>query len=361
MQTSSPDHSNKLLEELSEMTVKTYKELEVTKQVLSEKELQLMDLATLSNRKIQESARANRELRGKVEFLQEITNSLNEKNEYLERMNLELQTQKRHYNQLSKKLKSDFEDVVGREKNLEIQRKKLLHEVKDKNREMIKTEKMASVGQLSSRLVHDLRNPLTVVKSTVELLKMGYKNPDKKTLEKFDRIEAAMKKILYQIEDVLDFVRESKLQLKRISVGDIIKSTIAGMDLPKDVKVKLNDQKVVVNCDARKIEAVITNIVTNASQAMEGKGEIKIKVMEDDDGALIKIEDSGKGITKTTMQKMFEPLYTTKDIGTGLGLSICKSIIEQHRGTIDVTSPPTVFSIKLPQNLRGLASNIEEN
>ena len=107
---------------------------------------------------------------------------------------------------------------------------------------------------------------------------MGYKNPDKKTLEKFDRIDAAMKKILYQIEDVLDFVRESKLQLKRIAVGDIIKSTIAGMDLPKDVKVKISEQKVVVNCDARKIEAVITNIVTNASQAMEGKGEIKIKV-----------------------------------------------------------------------------------
>ena len=343
------------------MTVKTYQELEVTKQVLGEKELQLMDLATVSNRKIQESARANRELRGKVEFLQEITNSLNEKNQYLERMNLELQTQKAHYNQLSKKLKSDFADVLGREKNLEIQRKKLIIEVKNKSKEMIKTEKMASVGQLSSRLVHDLRNPLTVVKSTVELLRMGYKNADKKTIEKFDRIDTAMKKIMYQIEDVLDFVRESKLELKRYPIGDVIKSTVAGMDLPKEVKVKLNDQKVVVNCDSRKIEAVFTNIITNASQAMQGKGVIKIKVMEDADGALVKIEDSGPGITKATMQKIFEPLYTTKDIGTGLGLSICKSIIEQHGGTIEVSSPPTVFTIKLPQNLRGIASNLEEN
>jgi len=357
LQTSSPENSNKLLEELSEMTVKTYKELEVTKQVLGEKELQLMDLATLSNLKIKESAKANRELRGKVEFLQEITTSLNEKNQFLERLNLELKTQKAHYNRLSDKLKKDFANVVGREKNLEIQRKKLLLEVKEKSRELVKTEKMASVGQLSSRLVHDLRNPLTVIKSTVEILKMSNKNMDDKTNEKFERIDSAMKKILYQIEDVLDFVRESKLQLKRIPVEDIIKSTVGGMDLPKEVKVKLNAQKVVVNCDTRKIEAVLTNIITNASQAMEGKGEIKIKVVEDDEGALIKIEDSGPGITKTTMQKIFEPLYTTKDIGTGLGLSICKNIIEQHRGTIEVSSPPTVFTIKLPQNLRGISGN----
>ena len=137
---------------------------------------------------------------------------------------------------------------------------------------------MASVGQLSSRLVHDLRNPLTVIKSTVEILKMSNKNMNDDTKKKFERIDMAMKKIMYQIEDVLDFVRESKLQLKRLPVGDIIKTTVAGMDLPKEVKVKLNAQKVIVNCDTRKIEAVFTNIITNASQAMEGKGEIKIKV-----------------------------------------------------------------------------------
>ncbi len=175
MQTSNSDHNNKLLQDLSEMTVKTYKELEVTKQILTEKELQLMDLATLSNHKIQESARINRELKGKVEFLQEISNSLNEKNQYLERLNLELETQKAHYNQLSKKLKKDFGNVVMREKNLDIQRHKLSLVVEEKTRDLIRTEKMASVGQLSSRLVHDLRNPLSVIKSTVELLKINNK------------------------------------------------------------------------------------------------------------------------------------------------------------------------------------------
>ena len=346
-------HNHKLLEDLSEMTVKTYKELEITKQILTEKELQLMDLATLSNQKIKESARANRELKSKVEFLQEISNSLNEKNQFLERMNLELETQKSHYNQLSKKLKKDFENIVMREKNLEIQRNRLATEVESKTRELIKTEKMATVGQLSSRLVHDLRNPLSVVKNTVELLKLGDKNMDQKTGVKFQRIETALKKISYQIEDVLNFVRQSELHLKRQSISEIIKSTISGLEIPKEVKIKFNSQNVVVNCDSRKIEAVFSNIITNASQAMNGKGEIKIKVVEDEEDALIKFEDSGPGMTKTTMEKIFDPLYTTKDTGTGLGLSICKNIIEQHGGSIDVSGPPTVFTIRLPKNLRG--------
>ncbi len=353
MQTSNSDHTNKLLEDLSEMTVKTYKELEVTKQVLTEKELQLMDLATLSNQKIQESARINRELKGKVEFLQEISNSLNEKNQYLERLNLELETQKAHYNQLSKKLKKDFGNVVMREKNLEIQRNKLSLIVEEKTRDLIRTEKMASVGQLSSRLVHDLRNPLSVIKSTVELLKINNKTMDETTSKKFERIESAMKKISYQIEDVLDFVRQSELHLKRQSVEEILKSTLAGIDIPKEVKIKLNSQKIIINCDSRKIEAVFINIITNASQAMDGKGEIKIKVVEDGEDALIKFEDSGPGMPKSVMQKIFDPLFTTKDTGTGLGLSICKNIVEQHGGNIEVSSPPTVFAVRLPKNLRG--------
>jgi two-component system sensor histidine kinase HydH len=166
---------------------------------------------------------------------------------------------------------------------------------------------MATVGQLSSRLVHDLRNPLSVVKNTVELLKLGDKNMDQKTGVKFQRIETALKKISYQIEDVLNFVRQSELHLKRQSISEIIKSTISGLEIPKEVKIKFNSQNVVVNCDSRKIEAVFSNIITNASQAMNGKGEIKIKVVEDEEDALIKFEDSGLGMTKTTMEKIFDP------------------------------------------------------
>jgi signal transduction histidine kinase len=348
-----PESSNKLLEDLSEMTVKTYKELELTKQMLSEKELQLMDLATASGEKIRESARANRELKGKVEFLQEVATSLNEKNDELERANLELETKKTHYNQMTKKLSKDLANLAMREKNLEIQRNRLSFEVEKKTRELIKSEKMASVGQLSSRLVHDLRNPLTVVKSTVELLKLGNKEMDPKTSEKFERIQRALKKISYQIEDVLDFVRQSELHLKRQSISEILESVISTMEIPSTIKIRNDSRKVVVNCDARKLEAVFANIITNGIQAMNDKGEIKIKTLDDGDYAIVKIEDTGPGIQKSTMTNIFEPLFTTKETGTGLGLSICKSIVEQHGGSIEVSSPPTIFTIRIPKNLLG--------
>ncbi len=349
----SDSEPNKLLEDLSEMTVKTYKQLEITKQELNEKELQLMELATISHQKIKESAKANHDLKNKVEFLQEISTSLNKKNEELERANIELDTQKTHYNQLTQKFKKDLLNLAEREKNLEIQRSRLTIEVQAKTRDLIKSEKMASVGQLSSRLVHDLRNPLSVIKGTVELLKIGEKNMDSKTLDKFERIQRALGKISYQIEDVLDFVRQTELHLKRQSLSEILDSVIANMDVPNSVKILHDSRKVVVNCDSRKLEAVFTNIITNAIQAMEEKGEIKIKMFDDDEFALIKIEDNGPGISKSVMKNIFDPLYTTKETGTGLGLSICKNIVQQHGGSLEVSSPPTVFTIRLPKSLRG--------
>ena len=72
-----------------------------------------------------------------------------------------------------------------------------------------------------------------------------------------------------------------------------------------------------------------------------------------DEDVTVEIEDSGPGMTKSTMKNIFEPLFTTKETGTGLGLSICKSIVEQHGGSIEVSSPPTVFTITLPKNLLG--------
>ena len=94
-------------------------------------------------------------------------------------------------------------------------------------------------------------------------------------------------------------------------------------------------------------------LITNGIQATDNKGEVKIKVLDDGEEALIKISDTGPGITKETMAKMFEPLFTTKQTGTGLGLSICKTIVEQHGGKIEVSSRPTVFTIHLPKNIRG--------
>jgi len=344
---------NGLLEKMSHMTIITQKELELAKVELDEKELLLEELAAISNQKIKEAAKTNRYLKTKVEFLQELSKSLDEENKRLQMANRELETQKIHYKKIKAKLKLDLENLIIREKTLQVQRTQLLYEVKVKSKKLSQAAKMANVGQLSSALVHDLRNPLTVIKSTVELIKLENKNIDEKTSQKITRIENAVKKIAYQIDDVLDFVRESELHLKRVSISSVIESAISTISIPLTIKIKKEFHDATINCDARKLEAVFTNLMTNAIQAMKDNGEIKIKILDNGENALVKVSNSGPGIPKSIMDKMFEPLFTTSDTGNGLGLSICKTIVEQHGGSIEVSSPPTVFTLTLPKNLRG--------
>jgi len=112
--------------------------------------------------------------------------------------------------------------------------------------------------------------------------------------------------------------------------------------------INLPEKDFEINCDARKIEGVLSNMINNAVQALDGKGEIDIETKSDSEFFTIKIKDSGPGISDENLDKIFEPMFTTKTTGTGLGLVICKSIIEQHGGTISVTNKPTTFTIKLP-------------
>ena len=335
------------------MTVRAQKDLELAKQELDEKQILLEDLAHTSSQKIMEAAKTNRDLKSKVDFLQELSHSLDDENKRLQQTNAELQSEKARYNKLNEKLKRDLENLIVREKELEIQQKKLSFTVEQKSKELAKASKMATVGTLASRLAHDLRNPLSVIKGSVELLKMQHKNLDKSIQDKLQRIESATKKISYQIEDVLDFVRQSELHLKRMPLSEVMDSSISNIMVPTSVKIMRDYRNVVVNCDAKKLEAVFTNLITNGIQAMNESGEIVIKILDDGEHAMIKFIDSGTGLTKATMEKMFEPLYTTKETGTGLGLSICKSIVEQHGGTIDVTLSPTTFTLRIPKSIRG--------
>ena len=160
-----------------------------------------------------------------------------------------------------------------------------------------------------------------------------------------------MNRMSHQVDDVLDFVRTSELKLQPYYILDIINIVKDSITIPNDVKVKVEQQNVRINCDYRKIEAVITNLLLNAIQAVGTQGEVNIRIIDNVNDVLIAFEDSGPGIEPQNLSKIFEPLFTTKQLGTGLGLSICKSIIEQHGGSVSVKNNPTTFLIRLPKNL----------
>jgi signal transduction histidine kinase len=215
--------------------------------------------------------------------------------------------------------------------------------------EKLKTEKLSAVGELAARIAHDLRNPLAVLKNSCALVKMQLDGSDPKIQQYITKMENSIDRMSHQIEDVLEFVRTTPTHKEFVAIRELIKKSIDDIDLPKDTLIIMpkNDEK--INCDAQKIRTVFTNILLNGIQAMEGKGTISIKITGYTKFVNIEITDSGPGMPEENLQKIFEPLFTTKQTGTGLGLASCKSIVEQHRGAISAKNNPTTFKITLPR------------
>lgn len=235
------------------------------------------------------------------------------------------------------------------QKQLLKQNETLLVQVENKTAELVKSERLATIGTMASRIAHDLKQPLTIMQTYADMLtpeiisKLDYKDK-----EKWFRIQNSILDMNRIIEDVLDFARTTEIKKKKSSFLRILKLAINHVKSSYGVIINLPENDVSVTCDARKMEAVMSNMINNAVHALEGQGEIDVTVSTDSDFVIIQVMDSGSGIAKENLEKIFEPMFTTKKTGTGLGLVICKSIVEQHGGSITVSNKPTTFTIKIP-------------
>jgi len=218
-----------------------------------------------------------------------------------------------------------------------------------KTDKIIKDEKLKAIGELSSRFAHDIRNPLTVIQTSVDILKSKYPEIFEKETLKFDAINTAINRIEHQIHDVLGFVTAKKLNFNLNNISEILDSSFTGITIPKKISVTKSKNNVPVYCDFESIRVLFVNIILNAIQAMNNYGKIDIKITRDTENVLISFENSGPSIPEKIISKIFDPLFTTKQEGTGLGLVSCKQIVEAHGGKIDVTNNPTTFTVILPQ------------
>lgn len=333
------------------VTEKELHELSVAERELQEKELHLNHLTSESIQKLKDMSKINRDLQNRVRSLQDLSMSVNKKNDELKRANQELERQKNENYKMSVELKEKLEMVLEKEKELSLQRDFLARQLEETTKDLIKAEKFAVIGELAARLAHDLRNPLSVIKNTMDILSARPNLRVDERLQYTARFRRAVQRMAHQIDDVLDYVKKTELVLQVTPVLSIVESAINGLVVPPNVTITRPQQDAQVNCDSRKLEAVFSNIITNAIQAMDEKGQIKIRMADLGPSVRIEVEDSGPGIPPSVISKVFEPLFTTKLSGTGLGLSICKNIVEQHGGTIAVRSPPTVFTVNLPKNI----------
>jgi len=215
--------------------------------------------------------------------------------------------------------------------------------------EKIKLERFAVIGKIGASIAHDLRNSLTVIKGSLDILKTKNENKNEFEEKQFKKINDSINQIEYLTKDILEYSKIKKLEKTRISILELINDVINSIEVPNGIEIKLPKNDFVIFVDKIKMQTVITNIIKNAVDALDKKGTITIKVDDTQRESTIVISDTGFGIKLSDIEHIFEPLYTTKQRGTGLGLASCQRIVNEHGGRIDVKINPTTFIIKLPK------------
>jgi len=248
-----------------------------------------------------------------------------------------------------KEIKIQNEKLRKQDELLQTKNLKLETELLEQQEELLKNERLTSIGLLASRMSHDMRNPLSIIRVSIENIKM-INELNFKNIHQFEKIERATQRMTHQIDNVLDYVKDQYPKKDKIKFSKILTDAIDLTNIPRKVDLirPKNDCEIVG--DKRLFSTAMINLIYNAIQAINGIGTIEITINEIESITVIQIKDSGKGIPKENIEKIFDPLFTTKQSGTGLGLSSVKSIIEAHGGNILVTSPPTIFTITIPKN-----------
>jgi signal transduction histidine kinase/putative methionine-R-sulfoxide reductase with GAF domain len=222
--------------------------------------------------------------------------------------------------------------------------------------QLIRSEKLAALGQLAAGIAHEIRNPLTSINILIHSLTKNFPSEDSHR-EDLNVIEEEIERINEILDRFLRFAKPAPPLLERTEVASIFEETLQ-LIRPRMEKQRVHVQKEfqdlpMILMDREQMKQVALNLLLNAVQAMPRGGTLMLRGRNSKDGQwiTISIQDSGVGIPNEDMNKLFDPFFSTKEGGIGLGLSIAHRIIDQHHGKIEVESDPgegTLFTIWLP-------------
>lgn len=230
---------------------------------------------------------------------------------------------------------------------------KRTEQLKKTQAELVKSERLAAIGELAGMVGHDLRNPLSGIKNSAYFMKK--KGNDISQTQAQEMLEIINKCVDYSnkiVNDLLDYSREVRLELREESLNKLLTESLCILDISEKIEIsnRLNDAPT-VKIDADKIKRVFINLIKNAIDAMPNGGKIAIDSNQVNGNLEVSFSDTGNGIADDVLPKLFSPLFTTKAQGMGFGLAICKRIIEAHGGTIKVKTiknKGTTFTVTLP-------------
>jgi signal transduction histidine kinase len=241
-----------------------------------------------------------------------------------------------------------------------------LGELRASQEKLVRTEKLAAVGQLGASVGHELRNPLMAIKNAASWLQKRVLSPpegappaasEPRVAQFFGIVDRELRSCNKIITDLLDFAREKPPQVVACPIGALVAEAleiVATGGRTVKIKVEVPEDLPVALLDKDQFRQVLVNLVQNAVEAFGPEKEGHVTVRASGGGAQplqIQVVDDGCGIAADVRARLFEPLFTTKAKGTGLGLAVVASIVKRHGGTIAVDSEPgrgTTFTIALP-------------
>ena len=258
-------------------------------------------------------------------------------------------------NKLVMRLKENEQSLARNNAELELRVEERTKALKETQEKLVRQEKLAAIGKLAGSLGHELRNPLGVISNSIYYLTLKLPAVDekiKKHLKIIQEESAAANKI---ISDLLDFSRAKPDESCMVDIPGLLKETLERVQKPKNITITTSFERELpgTRLDPRKMQQAFQNIILNAFQAMPDGGGLEISAKLDKDMIDIAFKDTGVGISKENLQKIFEPLFSTKTKGIGLGLVITKEIVEIYKGKIEVESvvgAGSTFRIVLPLN-----------
>ena len=252
-----------------------------------------------------------------------------------------------HEIELEQSLRSYYEQLEEMVEN----RTRDLEQVQEK---LIRSERLAAVGELASGVGHELRNPLNVIRNCVYLLRMTMADKAdedmQSTLTVLDKQVDISNRI---VTDLLDFTRIKRPSPSRVDLNNLVTESLSWVEVPESTAVttSLNGDSPQVKVDSEQVGRAFANIISNAVQSMNSHGKLRISTGVDDGLAWVEFEDNGCGIPEENLDRIFEPLFTTKPKGIGLGLAITRRLVEQNSGVIEIASQVkkgTTFTVRLP-------------
>jgi signal transduction histidine kinase len=222
------------------------------------------------------------------------------------------------------------------------------------NEEVVRQNALAEMGKLTLMIAHEVKNPLSIIKSSLDILKKKPAAPSSGTMIFY--MDDEIRRLNLLIEDLLAFARPATPTFRRVDLNGLIEDIVGRFELQTaqsalDIEARIPSQPVHTSADPDLLTRAFVNIIKNGLEANEGKGVVRITASCSDKSWVVDVEDQGDGIASENMDRIFEPFFTTRAKGTGLGLAFSLQVIDSHGGIITAGNREAggaVFRVELP-------------